>query len=269
MRSGVGRSSELARLGVTPMVELPGVGQSLQEHCGVRFVRETRIPSMNIELRGPGAIAAAARSLLGHGPLTNLVRQASAFFLADDTDPTSKVKMSLFPFGYDFSAGRWRFATAPLAMASLDLCWPRSAGRVSLRSADALEPPRIDYAMLSAPTDRAWLVAAVRKAQALFDSPALQRVFGRAVAPSPELRTDDEIGNFIAGDIGPFFHASGTCRMGSRPDAVVDERLRVHGVRNLRVADTSVFPDILSVNTNATAMMVGERAADFIRADLR
>ncbi len=268
LRSGIGPAATLASIGVRTRLDRPGVGCNLQEHCGVRLVRGTSMPSINQQLRSPAVIGAALRYLRGRGLLTDLVSQASAFFLADDADPLSKAKLSIFPFGYETRDGKLRLAKTGQAMFTVDLCWPNARGQVSIRSADPADQPVISYPMLSHPLDRRWMTAAVAKVQTWLSGATFEGVFGRSVQPPADDTDQRSLDSYVAATIEPFYHASGTCRIGSGTDAVVDPRLRVIGLSGLRIADTSIMPRLVSANSNATAMMIGERAADLLAADI-
>ena len=143
---------------------------------------------------------------------------------------------------------------------------PESRGRVSLRSADPFEPPRIEPNHLATPGDLATLRAAIRIARKIGSQPALEPWRIGEDEPGADIATDDALDTWLRGHAATIFHPVGTCRMGNAedPGAVVDAKLRVRGIANLRVADASVMPTIVSGNTNAATMMIGEKAADLI-----
>ncbi|RIJ05475.1 choline dehydrogenase, partial [Achromobacter sp. K91] len=148
---------------------------------------------------------------------------------------------------------------------------PSSRGRVRLRSADPFEAPSMQPNYLSTELDRQMAVAAVKYARRLAATEPLAGLMKREFRPGPDVRTDDEILHFCREYGATIFHPSGTAKMGpsSDPMAVVDERLRVHGVAGLRVVDCSIMPTLVSGNTNVPVVMLAERAAEFMLQDLR
>jgi choline dehydrogenase len=144
---------------------------------------------------------------------------------------------------------------------------PESRGQLRIRSRNAFEPPSIQPNYLATDLDRRTNVAAVRAARAIADTPAMQPFVKREVKPGPETLSDAELLEFCRNHGATIFHPSGTCRMGSDALAVVDARLRVHGMQGLRVVDCSVMPTLVSGNTNAPVVMMAEKAADMVRED--
>ena len=142
---------------------------------------------------------------------------------------------------------------------------PESRGTITLRSADPAEPPRIQPNYLESSADRRTMVAGVRIVRDVIGQPALAPYRGRELAPGEAVRTDEDIVAWLRSSAMTTFHPVGTCKMGIDSMAVVDARLRVHGIEGLRVADASVMPVITSGNTNAPAIMIGEKAAEFLR----
>ena len=141
---------------------------------------------------------------------------------------------------------------------------PKSRGWVHIRSNDARDAPALLHNYLAEEEDRQKMIAAVRKTRAIFEAPVFAANRRDELIPGPEVQSDEEILEFIRNTGESVYHPVGTCKMGSDPMAVVDDRLKVHGVRGLRVADASIMPTLISGNTNATAVLIGERCADFI-----
>lgn len=146
------------------------------------------------------------------------------------------------------------------------LLQPRSTGAITLESADPVAPPRIDPNYFADPGDVAIAVAGMRRAVDVLDTPPLSSVVGDFMLPSSRPRTDDEYAAAAREVAETLYHPVGTCRMGTDDLAVVDPHLRVHGVDGLRVADASVMPTLIRGHTNAPAIMIGEKAADLMRA---
>ncbi|MDD3785860.1 MAG: GMC oxidoreductase, partial [Hydrogenophaga sp.] len=146
---------------------------------------------------------------------------------------------------------------------------PRSRGTLRLASPDPQVAPLIDPAFLSDPDDVARLVRGFRLMRELLSQPALAALGGRESAESAEALSGAQIEQFVRRHADTIYHPVGTCRMGPGPDAVVDARLRVHGVAGLRVVDASIMPSVVGGNTNAPTIMIAEKAADMIREDRR
>ena len=145
---------------------------------------------------------------------------------------------------------------------------PKSRGSVGLHSADPLAPPRIDPNFLGDPDDLEAMVAGYKTTQRLMEAPALQALQQKDLFTA-NVRTDDDIRAILRARVDTVYHPVGTCKMGTDPMAVVDPRLKVHGVEGLRVVDASVMPTLIGGNTNAPTIMIGEKAADMIRAEMR
>jgi choline dehydrogenase len=146
-------------------------------------------------------------------------------------------------------------------------CRPLSRGRIAIRSADPLESPRIQANYLTEELDRKTLVAGIRMLRDIYAQPAFRELIAAEMVPGSSQQSDDEILDFARNTGGTVFHPIGTCRMGSDEGAVVDPQLRVRGVVGLRVADASVMPEMISANTNATCIMIGEKGAAHILQD--
>ncbi|MGH7049397.1 MAG: GMC family oxidoreductase, partial [Acetobacteraceae bacterium] len=145
-------------------------------------------------------------------------------------------------------------------------CRPESLGEIRLRSAAPEDPPAIHPNYLATELDRRTLIAGVRLARRIADGREMRAFIESEYLPGPAVVTDDEILDFAKQYGGTVYHPTSTCRMGTDPMAVVDERLSVHGLEGLSVADASIMPTVVSGNTNAASIMIGERIADFVRA---
>jgi choline dehydrogenase len=169
------------------------------------------------------------------------------------------------------SLDRYDGGLHPFSAFTISVCQlrPFSRGRVTLNSANPLEPPAIAANYLDAVEDREALVRGVRLLRRIAAAPALARHVASEWKPGNTVASDDDILDYIRTTSTSIFHPVGTCRMGRDADAVVDDRLRVHGIGGLRVADCSIMPTIVSGNTNAAAIMIGEKAAAMMIADRR
>jgi choline dehydrogenase len=141
-----------------------------------------------------------------------------------------------------------------------------STGSIHIKSANPAEPPAIRFNFLSARADREGLLAAIRKGRELMATPPLKDMTGEEIAPGAKYQTDDEILDWVRKNAETTYHPVGTCKMGNDPMAVVDNELRVHGIKGLRVADASIMPTLTSGNTNAPCIMIGEKCAAMVLA---
>lgn len=267
--SGIGPAEHLRSLGIEVALDLPGVGENLQDHLQMRLIYEcTRPITTNDQLR-----TLAGRTSLGlqwlfkrSGPLAVGINQGGCFMRALPQEAaTPDIQFHVATLSADMAGG----AVHPFSGFTLSVCQlrPQSRGRVLIRSTDPLEPPSMQPNYLSTDLDRRTAVAAVRAARAIASSQAMRPYVKREVKPGPQADDDAALLEYCRDNGATIFHPSGTCRMGSDPLAVVDSRLRVHGMRGLRVIDCSVMPTLVSGNTNAPAIMMAEKAVDMIRAD--
>ncbi|MFY3135470.1 GMC family oxidoreductase [Achromobacter xylosoxidans] len=269
--SGVGPAALLRRFGIGVVRDLPGVGENLQDHLQIRLIYETRQPiTTNDQLRTLHGRAAMGLQwlLFRGGPLAVGINQGGLFCRVDPASATPDTQFHFATLSADMAGGK----VHPFSGCTYSVCQlrPSSRGTVRLRSADPFEAPAMQPNYLSTELDRRMTVAAVKYARRLAATEPLAGLMKREFRPGPEVRSDDEILHFCREYGATIFHPSGTARMGPREDpmAVVDERLRVHGVSGLRVVDCSIMPTLVSGNTNVPVVMLAERAADFILQDL-
>ena len=207
--------------------------------------------------------AAVRQSIEGNaGPFHTNFCEAGAFVRCNPTSAYPDVQIhcesNFGPFYFDGTpADRHGFGLI------LNVCRPQSRGEVRLHSANPLDRPLIDPRYLTAPQDAALTIKGVRACLQIAATDAMTAIGTRQTDPAPNA-DDAAILNFIRLHATTIWHPVGTAKMGSDPMAVVDERLRVHGIENLRVADASIMPVMVSGNTNATCIMIGEKAADLV-----
>jgi choline dehydrogenase len=241
LRSGIGPAAHLGELGVDTLVDLPGVGANLHDHLlmGVLWAPKQPIPA----------------------PEYNLAE--SSMFLRSHPDmfvPDLHFMFIHVPFHlptYSVPEGSWTIGVG--------LVRPASRGSVRLRSTALDDKPLIDPGYLAEAADVEAMVRGTKLARDLASAAAFDPWRGEEALPGESVQSDAELEDFVRHAAGSYFHPVGTCRMGVRPDAVVDPSLRVRGVQGLRVADASVMPSIVSANTNTAAMVIGEKAADLLR----
>lgn len=273
--SGIGPAEELSALGITPVLDLPGVGRNLQDHfdCALSYSAKQPV-SLYRELRADRIALSLARGLaFGAGPATVFPYEGGAFIrtrpgLADPDiqihfmhgrEDSARVNMTLSGdparhHGFTFRVSQLR---------------PESRGWLRLRSPDPAEPPMMIANYLATETDIATTIAGLRAMRRVAAQPAFDAFRDREIAPGPEVESDADFLAWLRQTGGTTFHPVGTCAMGTGAEAVVDARLRVHGLTGLRVADASIMPAIVSGNTNAPSIMIGEQAARFIAEDHR
>ncbi|MEP6609874.1 MAG: choline dehydrogenase [Burkholderiaceae bacterium] len=267
--SGIGPPAWLAQHGVSVVHDLPGVGENLQDHLQVRLVYECTQPiTTNDELRSiTGRIKIGLQWLFARrGPLAVGINQGGCFMRALPSESsTPDIQFHVATLSADVAGG----AVHPFSGFTLSTCQlrPASRGRIAINSRDPMQPPSMRPNYLTEEIDRRTTVAGMRAARAIAQSAPMQPFVRREVGPGPQAVGDDALLEFARNNGATIFHPSGTCKMGSDPLAVVDARLRVHGIGGLRVVDCSIMPVLISGNTNAPVIMIAEKAVDMIRED--
>lgn len=264
-RSGIGDPDVLARAGVAPQVVLPGVGRNLQDHYVARVCfRVKNLPTANERSSGWGLMKEIARYVAAGDGLLTYSAALVGMFGQSQYGQRPDLQFVIAPGS--FRAGRiGELETEPGVSVG---CWqmrPTSRGEVHITAADPRSKPSIDPRYLSEQADRDTLVEGLRMARNLFRAPALREHLVEETVPGVDCADEAALLAYARANGGTVYHAVGTCRMGSDADAVVDPQLRVRGVAGLRVVDGSVMPTITSTNTNATVLMLAERAAELMQ----
>ncbi len=264
MLSGIGAAGELAALGIAPVHDLPGVGRNLHDHVDAYVcIRMTAPVTYTGQDRGAAAIRHGLEYMLfGSGAVTSNACEGGLFASSDGNEDWPDIQLHFMPAmlpSHQLIGGHG----VTMLCSSLR---PRSRGRLRLADADPRRDPLIDTNFLSDPDDLRVNIAALRVGRAVMNAPSFRALHGGEVFPGADFESDAALGNYVRTYAKTDYHPVGTCRMGRDPLAVVDPELRVHGIKGLRVADASIMPSIVSGNTNAPSIMIGERAADFIRA---
>jgi choline dehydrogenase len=268
--SGIGPQDHLGALGIPVVQHLPGVGQSLQDHYSAPIKLKCRLPITvnDVMLSNVKKVQVGLQYLMFRkGPLALATSPAALFARTRPELASPDIKCSLSPF----SADRPQDGLHPFSgftMIAYQLR-PESRGEIRLKSPDPILPPAVHPNYLSAETDRRTLVDGLKLCRRLLANPHLARFVMAEFLPGPEVQSDDELLDFARRYGGTVFHPTSTCKMGVDALAVVDPQLRVHGIESLRVADASIMPTVVSGNTNAATIMIGERAADLVRGELR
>ncbi|MDB5799041.1 MAG: putative oxidoreductase [Paucimonas sp.] len=260
--SGIGPEAELKAAGVPVRLHAPEVGGHLQDHYQARvIVRLKQRMSLNDDVRNPFKLAQmGAQWLFGQrGPLTVGAGQVGGMVRSEHArDARADLLFNVMPLSVDRPGDPLhRFSGFSASAAQ---CRPDSNGRVSLRSADPLQPPRIVTNYLSAPHDIKVLVSGLKILREIYAQPAFRDLVSDEYFPGPSAASDDELEAFARAKGGTVFHPSCTCRMGGE-DAPLDNELRLRGLRSLRVIDASAMPQVSSANTNAPTIMIAERGA--------
>ncbi len=268
--SGIGPGAVLAAHGVTPVHDLPGVGENLQDHLQLRCIY--RVEGVETLNRRAGTLAGRIGIAWEYltrrsGPMSMAPSQLGAFAKSDPSCETANLEYHVQPLSLDrFGDPLHRF---PAFTASVCNLRPDSRGTVRLTAPTAREAPAIRPNYLAAERDRRVAADAIRLTRRIVGQPALARYRPEEHLPGAAVDGDDALAH-AAGRIGTtIFHPVGTCKMGPDPMAVVDDRLCVHGIAGLRVVDASIMPTITSGNTAAPTMMIAEKGAEMIRADRR
>lgn len=266
--SGIGPRELLATHGIGTVRELPGVGENLQDHLQVRLIyklENTRTLNARTRTLFGKAAMGLEYFLFKTGPLTMPPSQLGAFAKSREEMAMPDLEWHVQPLSLDkFGDSLHKFDAITPSVCNLR---PSSRGYVRIRSADSADAPRIAPNYLATEQDLNAAVAGIRFTRRIMASQALARFRPEEWKPGPSVDSDDELKK-AAGDLGTtIFHPVGTCKMGNDDMAVVDDRLRVRGVRGLRVIDASIMPTITSGNTNAPTVMIAEKGASFVLAD--
>jgi len=267
--SGVGPAEVLAAHGIPVVHHAPGVGGNLHDHLQIRMMWKVKGPTLNERAnRWLGKAAMGLEYLLFKtGPLTMPPSQLGAFARSDEGEATPDVEWHVQPLSLEkFGDSLHPFPAITPSVCNLR---PTSRGHVRIRSADPFAAPEIRLNYLSTPDDQAVAARSMRMTRRIMAARAMAKYSPEEWRPGAGVESDGALVE-AAGDLGTtIFHPVGTCRMGHDAHAVVDDRLRVHGIEGLRVIDASIMPRITSGNTNAPTYMIAERGAEFILTEAR
>ncbi len=269
MLSGLGDPEHLKENGITPHHALPGVGRNLQDHLQARLVFKCNEPTLNDEVRSLASQARIALkyALFRSGPMTMAASLATGFLKTRPDVDTPDIQFHVQPWSAD-SPGE---GVHPFSAFTMSVCQlrPESRGEIRLDGPDPKTYPKIHPHYLSTDLDCRTLTEGVKIARRIARHAPLSTKIAEEFRPSADLPMDDDAAtlDWARNHSVSIYHPTGTCKMGDDPQAVVDARLRVYGVTGLRVADCSIMPEIVSGNTNAPAIMIGEKCADLVLQD--
>jgi choline dehydrogenase len=266
--SGIGPASLLRDHGIEVAHELPGVGENLQDHLQIRAVYKVQ----NVRTLNERANSLIGKAGMGleyllfkRGPMTMAPSQLGVFTKSDDSRETPNLQYHVQPLSLDkFGEPLHAF---PAITASVCNLRPDSRGHIRIKSPDPRAKPSIRPNYLAAESDRQIAANALKLTRRIVGAPAMAKYAPEEFLPGPQVATDEALAR-AAGDIATtIFHPVGTCKMGSDNMAVVDDRLRLRGLKGLRVADASIMPTITSGNTNSPTIMIAEKAARMMKED--
>ncbi|MCA8929474.1 MAG: GMC family oxidoreductase N-terminal domain-containing protein [Alphaproteobacteria bacterium] len=265
--SGIGDPEHLKRIGVEVRHALKGVGRNLRDHYAVRMVARVKNTwTINEKSRGLGLMGEALKYFTGQPSILGLCPSlVHCFWKSHPAVDGNDLQMTFTPASYKEGV-QSQLDDFPAVTCAPWQQRPESSGHLLARSANPFEAPEIQPNYLADEMDRQVLLGGMRLARQLLQTPPMLRYFEREEFPGADAQSDDELLAFAKERGTTTFHLMGTCRMAppTDPTAVVDDRLRVHGLEGLRVADASIMPMMLSANLNAATLMIGEKAADMI-----
>jgi len=266
--SGIGDQAHLQTLGIQVRQHLPGVGENLQDHLTINIQQGLdRVTTFYEETRPLALFKNIVKYLLkGRGLLAHPAAQVGVFLRTHKKAGRPDAQIHFAPAASEPDA-KGNLKPRPGTTATVCYLRPESRGSVHIRSADPAAAPAIRANYLDTENDRSAIVAAFRRTREIFLAPALHKYRGTEFRPGPLAQSDEHILDYVRSEAESVYHPVGTCKMGPDSMAVVDERLRVHGVQRLRVADASIMPTIISGNTNAPAIMIAEKCADMLLQD--
>ena len=266
--SGIGQPELLKQHGIEVKHELRAVGENFRDHINVRIiwkVKDARV-SYNHMARGVGAVTQMMKYLTTGGGFMSLPSAPLLAFLKTRPElATPDVQMHLVPYSIKDPKTR-KLQDFPSMTISCYQLRPESLGSIHIRSADPKAQPAIRFNFLGDSIDQQAMVGGFRMMRKIVNAAPMDVYRGEEFSPGLSVDSDEEILSYIRNNSQTAYHPIGTCRMGPGPNTVVDDKLKVHGIEGLRIADASIFPTMPSGNTNAPSIMVGEKAADILKA---
>jgi choline dehydrogenase len=270
LQAGIGPTAELRGQGIAPRRDLPGVGRNLMDHVCLITSHIARKKTLNQELNALDMLRHAATFALARkGPIAGVLAHANGFVETTPGDPQSLTQIGFSPVGFDLGPKGRHLVPQPAVTTVIGTLATKSRGRITLKSDDPLAHPRIEHRLFAEPDDLRYARDAVKFIHHLYQGAAFRAVIEGPRVPDAKNADDAAWETYIRGAARSYAHMCGTCAMGVDPQdgAVVDARGKVHGIDGLRIADMSIAPILVSGNTNATAMMIGERIAQLIAAE--
>ena len=269
MLSGVGPGQHLRDLGVTVIKDAPGVGHNLQEHPNVGIGANVSMSTYNLDARNPLKMALHVLRWLvtGSGPATSPYSQAAAFYNSTDLQGRPDLEILFAPHNFEWTPNGPQPSPQAGVNGIVSLCRPASRGQVQLRTRELHEAPVIGMRLLSEAEDVQLMIKGCRMMRQVYAASAFNTFVENETLPGESVQSDDEWEDYLHATVFGGNHLVGTCKMGTDGQAVVSPDLKVHGIHNLRVADASVMPELISAHTNAAVYMIAEKASDLILGD--
>ena len=268
--SGIGPAAHLAQFGIPVVQDLPGVGQNLQDHYSAPIKLKSKLPVTvnDVMLSNVKKLKVGMQYyMFKKGPLAMISSPAALFAKTRAELATPDVKISISPFSADRPQdGLHKFSGFTTIAYQLR---PESRGEIRLKSANPADPPAMIPNYLSDPVDQQTIVDGLKLSRRILGHPSLARFIAEEFQPGPGVASDIQLLDYARQRGGTVYHPTSTCKMGVDAMAVVDPELRVIGIEGLRVADASVMPTVISGNTNAATIMIGEKLADMLRVRVR
>ncbi|MFP3456447.1 GMC family oxidoreductase N-terminal domain-containing protein [Psychrobacter sp. SIMBA_152] len=271
--SGIADKALLTQYDIPVVHDAPAVGQNLQDHLCVSYYYRANMKTLNDEL---GSLFSQANAGLKYllnrtGPLSMSVNQAGGFFKGDANETLPNIQLYFNPMSYRIpNDPKASLIPEPYSgfLLAFNPCRPTSKGTIEIASSDPAKPALIKPNYLSTEKDIREVIQGNKLIRKIMAAPALKAITVEEVSPAEEVTNEDSMLEFFRKNAGSIYHPCGTCVMGPDPKtAVVDSRLRVYGVKGLRIIDASIFPNITSGNINAPVMMVAEKGADMVLQD--
>lgn len=268
MLSGIGDKDELAKHNIPVVKDLPGVGKNLQDHLQIRTIYKVNKPiTLNDEVNNPirKMMMGVEYAMFRTGPLTMAASQVCIFTKTDPAMERPDIQYHLQPLSADKPAdGTHKFSAFTASVCQLR---PTSTGHIELKSSNPEDYPAIHPNYLATEEDQKTAIESIKVTRNIINAPALKPLISEEHEPGVQYQSNDELLEYARNRATTIYHPTGTCKMGHDEMAVVDDRLRVHGLQGLRVVDASIMPVIVSGNTNAPTIMIAEKASDMIKQD--
>ena len=271
MLSGIGPGAHLKEMGIEVVRDQPAVGANLHDHFNSYVAwRSTKDGTLNDLALSPVAkVKAGIEYALGRrGPLSGISTLAGILTKSNPRFEQPDLQFNIFLWSIEkrdrngIYAHKWPgFSISPVHLR------PEGRGRLSLKTPDPLAAPKIEFKFLETSYDMEAMLFGMRFARKIAEQPALRPYVAEEVSPGPAVVSEEALIETLRNTGVSNLHPVGTCRMGHGPDAVVDPRLRVHGIKGLRVADASIMPQVVGGNTNAPSIMIGEKCAAMVLED--
>ena len=268
MLSGVGPQEQLTEQSIDIVQDLPGVGENHMEHPAAYMMYEMSLPTWSSEVSLLKQLLHGSNWLFRkQGPANSGMSQAVAFIHSADNNSSPDLQLSFIPFGLDPKNKKDNIRGREVALVIVNECRPQGRGQLKLASKKPKDYPLIFPQMLGSRQSIEKLTDAVQQVRNIFLSPSIKSFVWKEISPGEKVKTNSDIQQWLHQTVIDTVHPCGTCKMGIDNLAVVDERLRVRGLNNLRVIDASIMPTITSGNTNVPTIMIGEKGASMIIED--